>query len=133
RLLQSERLMAAPRAAPPNPDHAAPPSGSGIGWFFLRIVFGLLWFVVFFVLGSFSISGVVMALEHGDQEARQKAVEAAGRAYGVPLFFGSIVLVVVLALLGWLPGFRRRKAAAPAAEDASPRAKPSDSRVILGH
>ena len=78
RLLQSERLMAAPRAVPPSPDHATPPSGSGIGWFFLRVVFGVLWFVAFFVLGSFCISGVVMALEHGDQEARQKAVEAAG-------------------------------------------------------
>ena len=133
RLLQSERLMAAPRAAPPSHDHEAPPSGRGIGWLFLRVVFGVLWFVVFFVLGSFSISGVVMALEHGGQEARQQAIEAAGRAYGVPLFFGSIVLVVVLAILGWLPGFRRRKAVASAAVEAPPRAKQSDSRVILGH
>ena len=124
---------AAPRAAPPNPDYAAPPRSSGIGRIFLRIVFGVLWFVAFFVLGSFAISGVAMALENGDQEARRMAAEAAGRAYGVPLFFGSIVLVVFLAILGWLPGFRRRKDTAPAKEEALPRAKPSDSRVILGH
>jgi hypothetical protein len=88
--------------------------------------------VAFLIVGSFSISAVVMALANGDPEARQKAVEAAGRACAVPLFFGSIFLVVVLAKFGWLPGFRRRKTASPAGEAELPRSKPSDSRLVVG-
>jgi hypothetical protein len=136
--LQSERWMAPATTAPPSPSYQAiptrgeaPPSSRGMGSFFLRILFGVLWIVVFFVVGSISISAVVMVVQNGDQEARQKAVEAAGRAGGVPLFFGSILLVVVLAILGWLPGFRRRKGASPTSDSAFPRSKPSDSRPIL--
>jgi hypothetical protein len=95
-------------------------------------VFGVLWAIGFFVAGCFAITSVVMALENGDPEARQQAVEAAGRASGVPLFFGSILLVIVLAILGWLPGFRRRKADSPAGDAALPRSRPSDSRLLAG-
>ena len=130
--LQSERWMAAPRTAPPSPKHEAPPGGSGIGTFFLRVVFGVLWTVGFIVVGSISISATAMALESGDKEARQKAIEAASRAGALPLFFGSILLVVVLALLGWLPGFRRRKAAAPAEDALLPHSKAPDSRLLAG-
>src|SRR5262249_34033425 len=132
RELQSERWMSAAQAEPTSPNYAAPPSGRGIGAILLRIGFGILWIAAFFVIGSFSISAVAMALENGDQEARQKAAEAAGQAYGVPLFFGSILLVVVLAIVGWLPGFRRRKVASVARDEALPRSKPSDSRLIVG-
>jgi hypothetical protein len=130
--LQSQRWAAALPTAPPSPSPEAPPSGRRTGKLFLRIVFGVLWMVAFFVAGSFATSDVVIALENGDQEARQQALEAAGRATGVPLFFGSIFLVVVLAILGWLPGFRRHKAASLDNETALPRSKPSDSRLILG-
>jgi hypothetical protein len=114
RELHSERLL----AAPASPSLAAPPSRRGIGSLVLRMVLGFVWMVALFVVGSLSISTLVMVLADGDQEARQQAVEAAGRACGVPLFFGSLILVVVLALLGWLPGFRRRKAASPARDAA---------------
>jgi hypothetical protein len=137
RQLQSDRWMPQSRPTRPDPSPEGPPRGtgvtrgSGVGRLFLRLVFGVVWMVVFFVVGAISISAVAMALENGDQEARQKAAEAAGRASGVPLFFGSIILVVVLAMLGWLPGFRRRKADSPAADVALPRTKPSDSRPIV--
>jgi hypothetical protein len=134
--LQSQQWQPQLRATPAAPDPASPPltdgGGVGIGKVLLRILFGVLWMVVFFVLGSFSITAVVMALESGDQEARQQAVEAAGRAAGVPLFFGSIGLVIVLALLGWLPGFRKRKVGETRLDASLLRSKPSDSRVIAG-
>ena len=124
--------MPASRSPSPRPKQDPPPSAAGIGRFFLRLVFGVLWAIVFIIVGSILISATAMALESGDQEARQKAIEAASRAGALPLFFGSILLVVILAKLGWLPGFRRRKAAAPAGDTALPRSKPSDSRVFAG-
>lgn len=132
RELQSERWMAPSRTPAPRPQHVAPSIGSGIGRFFLRLVFGVSWAIAFFIVGSLAISATAMALESGDQEIRQKAVEAASRAGAVPLFFGSILLVVVLAILGWLPGFGRRKAAAPAGDTALLPPKPSDSRLLAG-
>jgi hypothetical protein len=86
-------------------------SGRGIGSFLLRVVAGVLWLAAFFVAGSISISLIVMATTEGDHEAVQKSVEMAGKASGVPLFFGSIFLVGVLAKLRWLPGLGRRKTA----------------------
>jgi hypothetical protein len=134
RRLQSEQWQQQPRtpSAAPDPVPPSPTGGSGIGRIFLRIVFGVLYMVGFFVLGSFTITAIVMAMENGDQEARRLAAESAGRASGVPLFFGSIGLVVVLAILGVLPGFRRRKAASPTNEAAPAGPKLSDSRVIAG-
>jgi hypothetical protein len=129
--LQSEQWMARSWTPPSSPSPEAPPSGRGIGSFVLRTVLGVLWMVGFFVAGSFALSAVVLALATGDQETRQTAVEAAGRAGGVPLFFGSIFLVVVLAILGWLPGFRRRKTAPPTEDTALPRSNPLDSRPII--
>ena len=132
RELHSEQWMPASRSPSPRPKQDPPPSAVGIGRFFLRLVFGVLWAIVFIIVGSILISATAMALESGDQEARQKAIEAASRAGALPLFFGSILLVVILAKLGWLPGFRGRKAAAPAGDAALPRSKPSDSRVLAG-
>jgi hypothetical protein len=98
----------------------------------LRFLAGVLWWVVFFIVGSVTISLIVMAMSDGDPEARQQAVEQAGKTSGVPLFFGSLFLVGVLATLGWLPGVRRRKTDPPPSDSAVPRTKSSDSRLILG-
>lgn len=133
RELQMDHFMAAKPSAPVElsaPPRRAQPSGGGIGSFLLRFVFGVLWWIAFFILGSFAITLVVMAMNDGDQEARQQAIELAGKTSGVPLFFGSLLVVGVLAKLGWLPGVRRRKQEPTPSDNVLPRTGPSDSRLI---
>jgi hypothetical protein len=136
--LQTNRWLAATPAAPAAPaepsapTHRAQPRGGGIGSFFLRFLAGVLWWVAFFIAGSFAITFIVMAMNGGDQEARQQAVELAGRTSSVPLFFGSLFLVGVLAKLGWLPGVRRREPEPAPSDNVLPRTGSSDSRLIVG-
>jgi hypothetical protein len=138
RELQTDRWLASAAPAPATapaptapPTHQGPPSGGGIASFLVRMVVGVLWLIVFFVVGSVSISLVVMTMTEGDQEARQRAVEAAGKAAGVPLLFGSLFVVGVLGKLGWLPGLRRRKTEPPASDLVLPASKPPDSRLAI--
>jgi hypothetical protein len=92
-------------AAPAQPPEAR---GDGVLRFILRAFFGLLWAVVFFVGGVFVMAAVSI---HGitDREQQAAASRHAGETWGVGLFFGSIVLAVVLSYLGMLPGTRRKK------------------------
>jgi len=132
REMQVDRLVRRPASDSAGSIPKLPTSGDGIAPLFVKILAGLLWPVAFFVLGSFSTSAIVLALSDGDQEARQQAVLAAGRASGVPLFIGSIALTIVLAKLGWLPGFRRRKVAATDHDPSLVRPGSGDSRVVAG-
>ncbi|HMF12959.1 MAG TPA: hypothetical protein VKE94_11655, partial [Gemmataceae bacterium] len=132
--LQTDRLLrpvsrAAPSASA-GPSPRARAGGSGLGTFLLRAVAGVVWLAVFFVLGSFAITTIVMTTNGDDPDARRTAVEAASKASGVPLFFGSIALVAVLGKLGLLPGLRRRKAQTSTSEPALPPSGSSDSRLI---
>jgi hypothetical protein len=130
--LKSDQWLPRSPATPAAGVHQVPPSGGGIPGFFLKAVAAVVWLVVFFVAGSITISTIVLSLTEGDHETRQKAVENAGKAGGVPLLFASIFLTITLAKLGWLPGFRRRKAASPGIDPALPPVAPPDSRVIMG-
>ena len=83
-----------------------------------QILFGLLWFVIFY-LGGAMIMGIVAGLDNR-QESRA-VVEAAATAtvtrYAAILLLGSAALAALGAYKAWLPGTRRKKTEAPSHAD----------------
>jgi len=86
---------------------------------FLRIIFGISWFIIIYLVTNFIIGGVVGGIA-GASANNYAAGSAAGREAGVAFFhkYGLIVLIIqilstaVLSLFGILPGtgkFKRNK------------------------
>jgi hypothetical protein len=76
------------------------------GWF-LRVIFMVIWAVVFFFTTAIALS-IWSTLQGGDDPAaRQQLAEQAGKTVGPWSIPGSIVLAVFLGVLGKLPGTRR--------------------------
>jgi hypothetical protein len=87
-----------------------------------RVIFGILWFVVF-VFGGFFLGGGISGGIAGSKvqatsisEGYPKGKEAGavagaefGRKYGNAIFLGALVLSVVGTATGFLPGTKSRK------------------------
>jgi hypothetical protein len=75
----------------------------------VRVIFGTVWAVVFFIAAALVSSTVASSSAGDDPELRKRLTEEAGQRFGMVFFLGSIVLAVVLGKLGMLPGTRRLK------------------------
>ena len=83
---------------------------------FLRILFGLLWFIPIYILSSMIISGIIagfvgrstMSFEEGYNAGRTASIDFYQK-YGLFIFLAQIILTVVLSVAGFLPGTGRHK------------------------
>jgi len=91
----------------PAPAQPAETAHAGGPRLIARAFFSMLWAAVFFVGGAFVMGGVATA-GITDPQLRSQASRHAGQTWGVWLFFGSMVLAIVLVSLGLLPGTRRK-------------------------
>jgi UPF0716 family protein affecting phage T7 exclusion len=85
-----------------------------------KIIFGIIWFVVIFVL-SYSIGGIVYmkaagVATTGGFQAGLEAGRAFREAYRIYFFIGSLILAVIGTVTGILPGTKRQ---APAKKKSS--------------
>jgi hypothetical protein len=68
-----------------------------------------VWATLLFIGGAVAMTGWASHGLGDNPEARQQAVEQAGRVTGPWILLGSIGLAIVFSCLGLLPGTRRRK------------------------
>jgi hypothetical protein len=73
----------------------------------VRVFFGVVWAVVFFLAAAAVVSLLVVQGAGDDPEVRQQLAQEAGQKQGPLVLLGTVVLTTVLGCLGWLPGTRR--------------------------
>jgi hypothetical protein len=76
-----------------------------------RILFGFLWFVVLYLAGSFLVGAIAGAIAGAKNPANASQVgavagAAAVAAFRLYIFAGAVLLAVVGAWTGFLPGTR---------------------------
>ena len=71
-----------------------------------RIGFGLIWFVVFFLIGIFAV-GVVVGDPAPDIQSAHQAGYAFGKTYGRYLVLGALLASAIGTYFRWLPGTKQ--------------------------
>jgi hypothetical protein len=91
-----------------------------------RLIFGLMWFVIIFIVSYGAIGIPSVLLTPGTNQAKREAALAFRDAYIVFFLIGALILAIMGTVAGILPGTRKK---IPAKKKANARKKPHNRRV----
>jgi len=73
-----------------------------------KIVFGLMWFVIIFIVSYMATGVTIVLLTDGTMQAKYEAAQAFRKAYMIYFVIGSFILAIIGTVTGILPGTKDR-------------------------
>lgn len=74
-----------------------------------KILFGLMWFVIIFIVSYMAIGITVVLLTAGTIQAKYDAAQAFRHTYMIFFAIGSLILAVIGTASGALPGTKKKE------------------------
>jgi Na+-driven multidrug efflux pump len=76
-----------------------------------KLIFGLMWFVIIFMVSYLATGVTVVLLTGGPLQAKYEAAQAFRQQYMIFFAIGSLILTVAGTVTGVLPGTKRKASA----------------------